>query len=124
MAKDVDYQLYSITGDWGETKDYVRFKAGGDRPVADSTFTVDYEYYLGRIDLVWLDRFGNVGFETGQPDIPRSVQPPFLQNADVLPLGSVYFPPNSGNAVAKFSSVTRLEMAELQRLAKLSLIHI
>jgi len=118
MAKDVDYQLYSITGDWGETKDYVRFKAGGDRPVADSTFTVDYEYYLGRIDLVWLDRFGNVGFETGQPDIPRSVQPPFLQNADVLPLGSVYFPPNSGNAVAKFSSVTRLEMAELQRLAK------
>jgi len=118
MAKDVDYELYSITGQWGETKDYVRFKSGGDRPVADSTFTVDYEFYLGRIDLVWLDRFGNVGFEQGQPDVPRSVQPPYLSNPDVLPLGSVYFPPNSGGAVAKFNSVTRLEMSELQRLAQ------
>lgn len=117
FVQGTDYEMYQEIGNFGETKDYVSFLAG-DKPAADTTFYVDYDFYLARIDAVSLSKDGDIVVTTGQSDIPRNVKPPFVANPDVLPLGSVYLPPNSGDAKATFKSVTRMAMADLQRMAK------
>lgn len=115
MEPDVDYRLYQETNPWGETKDYVRF-LNGDKPVDKSTFTVDYEFYLARFDLVSLDRYGDVVITEGQSNIDRLAYPPTLVDSDLLQLGTVYLPPNSPNAKAISASITRLRMEDLQRM--------
>ncbi|AWD93037.1 tail protein [Bacillus phage vB_BceM-HSE3] len=110
--------LLSTTGQ-GDNKDYyVDFSPSGDNPVNNSTFDVDYEFYLSRKDLVGIDKYGNIRVFQGQPEVPRLVSTPINTNPDVLNLGSIYLPPNSSNAVANSYAITRQNMEDLQNLLK------
>ncbi|UXR28872.1 hypothetical protein [Bacillus phage Nachito] len=115
MVQGTDYKLTQETGAWGETKDYVEFLSA-DLPVPNSQYTVDYEFFLARVDLISMDSKGEVNVTSGQPNIDRLVTPPVSTDANQLTLGTVYFPPNSGNAQAKTKVITRLEMGDLQRM--------
>jgi hypothetical protein len=117
MVQGVDYQMYSEIGDFGETKDYVQFLSA-DKPMNNTTFWVDYDFYLARMDSVAMDKDGGLYITGGQPDIPRNVSAPIISDPTLLPLGTIYLPPNSGGAVAKFSTVTRLDMSQLQRMSQ------
>jgi hypothetical protein len=117
MVQGTDYQLFSEIGDFGETKDSVQFLSG-DKPYNNTTFWVNYDFYLARLDSVSMDKDGAVVFTAGQPDIPRNVSAPIITDPTLLPLGTIYLPPNSGGAVAKFSTVTRLDMSQLQRISQ------
>lgn len=117
MINGTDYELYQETGDWGDTKDYIKFLSG-DKPVENSTFTVDYEFYLARVDLVTLDKDGNINIIEGQPNIARLVYPPVISDETVLQLGTVYLPPAAGNAEAFGGAITRMSMEDLQKMYK------
>lgn len=116
MDKDVDYRLKQVEdGNYGQTIDYVEFLSD-DLPVSNTTFYTTYDFYLSRIDVVSLNKNGDIIVTQGQSDIPRNVKPPVVNNPQLLTLGTVYMPPNSGIGKASFKSVTRLEMREIQRL--------
>jgi Domain of unknown function (DUF4815) len=117
MVQGTDYQMYQEIGEFGETKDYVEFITG-DKPAADTTFYVDYDFYLARMDLVGIDKKGDVVVQRGQSDIPRNVKAPINGNPEVLPLGAVFLPPNSGDGKALFNTTTRLDMAQIQKLSQ------
>jgi hypothetical protein len=117
MIKGTDFDLYQEEDAWGATKDYVRFLSG-NRPVNNSQFTVDYDFYLSRIDVVSMNKKGEIIVTTGQSDIDRHVKPPTIIDPEVLQLGYIYLPANSGNAKATSKSVTRLEMSTLERMLK------
>lgn len=117
LVPNTDYRLEQITGEWGDTKDYILF-LNGSRPVNNSQFTIDYDFYLYRVDAVSLDQTGDIIITQGQPDKANTVQVPTVSNPDWLNLGYVMLPPNSGNAKAKTNTVTRLDMATLQRMLK------
>jgi hypothetical protein len=117
FVQGVDYEMEQEIGEYGETKDSIQF-LNGDKPATDTTIYVDYDFYLARIDALSIDKDGKIVVTTGQSDIPRNVKPPVVGNPDVLTLGNVYLPPNSGMGRAVFNPITRLEMADLQRLSK------
>ncbi len=97
---------------------FIDFSPAGDNPVPDTTFTVDYEFYLARKDLISLQKDGNIKITSGQSDITRLISTPSNDNPDVLHLGTVYLPPNSSEAITNSYAVTRLRMEELQRIVK------
>lgn len=115
MIQDTDYKLEQITGPWGDTKDYLLF-LNGDRPVHNSQVTINYDYYLARADHISIDKNGEIIITQGQPDNPQNATVPTVDNTELLPLGYVILPPNSGNAKARNKTVTRLEMSTLQRM--------
>lgn len=115
MVLGTDYDLFQEVGAWGDTVDYLRF-LNGDKPVNNSQLTVDYEHYLARIDHFSLDQKGNIIVTSGQPAMVSSVAPPYVNDDSLLGLGTVYFPPASGNAEAKTSTVTRSTMYDIQKM--------
>ena len=117
LVQGTDYDMYSVIGDYGETKDYVRF-LNGDKPSDQSTFYVDYDNYLARVDLLSLSKDGDVVLTPGQSDIVGNAKPPVAVPDGNLQLGTVALPPNSGNATATFNSITRLDMDQLQDMMK------
>lgn len=117
MVQGQDYELYQEIGQFGDTVDYVKFLAG-DKPAGDTTFYVNYDFYLARMDVVSISKEGNIVVTQGQSDLPRNVIAPIVDNPDLLPLGAVFFPPNTGVGKPSFNSVTRLEMSKLQKMAQ------
>jgi len=113
MTKTTDYVLTNVGADY-----FVDFTPAGDNPVADSTITVDYDFYLARKDLVSLGRDGSITVTNGQSDIPRMISSPSVSNPDILHLGTVYLPPNSSDAAANSYAVTRLSMEDLQNVVR------
>ncbi|MNW28266.1 hypothetical protein D3C74_50880 [compost metagenome] len=115
MVPNTDYKLTSVGT--GDNKDfYIDFSPTGDDPVNNTTFLVDYNFYLARKDLVSLDQRGNVIITKGQSEIQRLVSTPGEANPELLRLGTLYFPPNSDNVIVNSYAVTRLSQEDLQRL--------
>ncbi|AYP68598.1 hypothetical protein EalM132_00086 [Exiguobacterium phage vB_EalM-132] len=117
LVQGTDYRLFQEIGQFGDTIDYVEFLAG-DRPASDTTFYVTYDFYLARMDIVSISKSGEIIVTRGQSDIPRNVIAPIVDNPDLLPLGAVFLPPNTGVGKATFNTTTRLEMAKLQKMAQ------
>lgn len=111
-----DYDLYTTVDAWGNYQDNVRFLNGGTKPVNGTEFDVDYDFYLARVDTISLDKDGNIIVTRGQSDLSSLVKPPSVADPTLLKLGTVFLPPNSVNATATSSSVTRLRMEDLQRM--------
>lgn len=116
LEEGTDYDLYETQDGWGNKKDNIRFLAGGTKPVPNTQFDVDYDFYLARVDVVSLDKDGKIIVTPGQSEIERLVKPPAINDPTLLKLGTVYLPPNSIDAVATSSAVTRLRMEDLQRM--------
>jgi len=105
MVQGVDYDLHSNNA---------RFLAG-DRPVNGSTFQVSYAFYLARRDLHYLENSGDFVVVQGQPAITPSVPiAPLL----CLPLGEVYYPPDSDEAVVTNYKPKRLTQMDLRAMLK------
>lgn len=101
--------------DFVQDGDDVDFSPAGDNPVNGSTFNVNYDRYLGRIDILTLDKEGQFRVVQGQPEV-FSLPP---QGADEhLPVARIDYPPNGAAAdcTARSSGLYRLTMTELARL--------
>lgn len=109
----LDYSLIENNG-----THYVQFLDSGDKPVPNSTFHVDYEFYLARKDLICLDYKGVIKIIKGQPDLLRLVESPANYPIDLLRLATVTVAPNSGEVRAIDVSVTRFSMEDLDKFYK------
>lgn len=113
MEPEVDYKLAKVND-----KFYVEFVASGTKPVADTVFYVDYNFFLSRKDLVSMNREGQIIITSGQPDVQRNVVAPINSDPTMLPLGTVTLLPNSAQTIDNTYAVTRLSMEELQDVVK------
>lgn len=81
------------------------------------TFTIEYEFYYTRKDLLTLDRDGNVIVIEGMPNTPDKVQPPINQNDNLLDLAVVTLSKSGVVSVYNIAD-TRTTMADLVRMAE------
>ncbi len=117
MVQGTDYQMQAISDEWGNTLDYVEFLSG-DLPVNNTQFNVTYDFYLSRIDVISLDKDGNIVVTTGTPAIDRLVQAPSADSTSLLQLGNIYLPANSLSGKVQFNTINRLTMYDLQTMMK------
>lgn len=63
FVEGIDYEL-TIGGDNGH---YLTWKSGGSTPLLESNYSVSYEQYLARKDIVYMDKYGNITLVEGNP---------------------------------------------------------
>lgn len=118
MIENTDYRLV-FEGQNENRQYYIEFLTGSnDRPVADSQFYVDYNFFLARKDLVTLNQDGDITVIKGQSEIPRLVTTPTNNDPSTLRLGTVFISADSGSSIPNSFSVTRLDMSDLQGLVR------
>ncbi len=114
LTKDVDYEFQ----EHATINDTYQLKLlGVTTPVSSSVMLVDYEYYLARIDLIMIDKDGDIKVNTGNPAHYREdLIPP--GNKEFLVLGFIKLMPNleaSGCIIYEYN-YKRLTMRELFNL--------
>lgn len=88
FVKDTDYQLLLENG-----AHYLEWLAIGTHPLHNTNFTIDYNEYLARKDVVYLDQYGEVHVTQGTPaeyGFELAPQAP----VNTLPIAIVHSPPN------------------------------
>lgn len=113
MIEGTDYELVAQNGEY-----FIRFLANGDKPVNGKLFNVDYDYFLARIDSIYLDKNGDFIVMKGQADIDSRVQPPVVTSSELLPLAYVKLAPNSKDVGITERSIKRTSMEDLQNVIK------
>lgn len=112
LVLNTDYKLTVISNDT-----YIDFTGmTGDVPVNLTSMQIDYSFYLARQDIFGLNRYGEIILVSGQPDIERLVSPPVYSNPDVLKLGTVICPANSGTPRIINYATTRVDMDRLNKV--------
>ena len=83
---------------------------------SDESVTLGYNYYLPRVDRIFIDRFGALGVVAGTPDdVPRL--PDSLSN--VMNVANVYLPAylyNVSDANVQFIDHKRYQMSDISKL--------
>jgi len=83
---------------------------------SDESLTLDYTYYLGRIDRLYIDTQGKLGYITGTAaDNPKA--PDSLSNC--MSIATVYLPPflyNVSDAKVTFIDHKRYQMSDIAKL--------
>lgn len=115
-----DYKL-----DISSTRSHIlRWLDTGDaiHPIENSTIQIDYDVYLARKDIVYMDQYGNIDVLLGTP---AEYGYEALPNTPVntLAIASIYSPPN-GNSVGESEfllstsniGLTRFTMNDIQKL--------
>lgn len=97
-----------------DSKYYLEFTEQVETPViVGSTFTLDYTFYLARMDLIVMRPDSVCEVIEGLPDVLYKVFPPTNTNDRVLPLGTVLALPNSDELrITNFSNY-RLDQSQL-----------
>lgn len=113
MVLNTDFTLTSSAEEY-----YANFTPAGDDPVNGSTFQVDYDFYLARKDLVAMGKEGLIAVIRGQSDLEQFVVQPKVSTREMLPLGTLTLPPNSGEAIVNPFSITRYSMEDIQKLVR------
>lgn len=108
MEEGTDFRLKSDGQGY-----YIEF-IGSERPVNGKLFNVDYDYYLSRIDRIFLTKGGEFKVLKGQPDIDRLVTKPHNSYFDMLPLASIKLSPNSNDIVIEEDTIDRTSMEDLK----------
>lgn len=119
MSLGTDYKI--VTTPLGEnipgwTTDVSFSGMAGIKPKNGGAVRVDYDYYLGRTDLVTLDSLGNFAVIQGQPDRDGTTKVPENVDPMTLKIGRVVLYPNSDLANAQNSAVKTLRMEDLQKM--------
>lgn len=91
-----------------EGKDFVCFGLA-DRPVSGTDFQYDYEYYLPRIDLIYLDRDGVKRLEGRAMQNPKAPNP----IANTAPIGIVLFPAGLQTPIPQNAPLRSVKFDEL-----------
>ncbi|OQA44982.1 MAG: hypothetical protein BWY47_02128 [Bacteroidetes bacterium ADurb.Bin302] len=95
---DVQYSYSFVLGvDYSTSIDaegfYVLFTGSGKLPVASSDFTVNYSWYLSRIDLIYIREDGMIIVKNGTPGEDYELKTPNLP-LGALPLATIVVVPN------------------------------
>lgn len=97
FTSGTDYTLVAVNG-----SHYLRWNLTATYPLKNTQFTVQYNQYLARKDIVYIDQYGNIAVKTGIPaeyGFESAPEAPL----DTLPLAVIMSPPN-GSAGATSSS--------------------
>lgn len=119
FIKDIDYKLVHNTSTDGHELEWT---TTGDRPLDNTNFTVVYDQYLARKDIVYIDQYGNISAAQGTPaEYGFEILPEAPVNT--LPLASIMSPPGgsvSTNANIRIDvsniGLTRFTMSDIQNL--------
>lgn len=116
MVKDTDYKI-TIEGTGDNRRWFIDFNGmNGNKPVVGSMVSVDYTYYLARVDLIVLDKDGEIHVNKGQPDSVEQADAPYYNDPYTLHLGNIMIYPGSNTTRAAKSNLNRLSMEELQKV--------
>nr|DAY14369.1 MAG TPA: protein of unknown function (DUF4815) [Caudoviricetes sp.] len=113
LEQGVDIQLINENG-----VNYLEFFTGGDKPVNNTTFTIDYKFYLARKDLICLNKDGEVSVYEGKSDVMRLTETPLNFDVSNLVVGSVLVLPNSNEVVINNFNTTRLDQSQLYNMLR------
>lgn len=113
-----DYEL-----DVSTSGSYLTFTSSGEKPLNDTNFTVDYNQYLARKDIVYIDQYGTISVEMGAPDEYGFEVAPSVP-VNTLAIAQVSNPPNgspNSNVIALNIQVdnvglTRFTMNDIQSI--------
>lgn len=116
LTSGVDYDLVTDS----ETNiSYISFEnKSGLVPVTNAQFTVDYSFFLDRIDVIVLDKNGNVSVIKGQPNVSSSVATPSYDGLSFLRLGFVYVEANSRNCYITNNAIERVTLEKMWSMFK------
>lgn len=115
LVLNTDYKIVTVGGTDTRVTQVVFQDMKGDKPMPNSLVYVDYTYFLARVDLLALDRYGKFTVMKGQPSPLSKAQPPKQEDIYTLRLGFVTLYPNSDTGICELNTVTRLPFSELQR---------
>lgn len=110
MVKGADYLLTER----GE----VDFSPNGVNPVVGKPVTVDYEFYLSRIDVISVNNNGEFNVTRGQPELQRLVQAPRVDPHSSLPLAAITLAPSSEQVSIRDISINRVSMQDIGDIVK------
>ena len=113
MEVGTDVELITSDG-----RNSVKFINPSSLPVNQTSFYVDYTFYLARTDLICLDKEGAVSIVKGRADLPRLVKPPINGDSSLLVLGYIYIAPMSPEVEIYNYNTTRLSQADLFNLSR------
>lgn len=115
LVLNTDYEVVTSGGTDTKVTQIVFQGMKGDKPMPNSLVYVDYTYFLARVDLISLNRYGKFAVIKGQPSPLSKAQPPKQEDIYTLRLGFVTVYPNSDTGICELNTVTRLPFSELQR---------
>ena len=104
---EFDGRLFN--GDQHSSKDVI---------ASDESITVKYDYYLPRIDRIYLDKDGNFSIKKGSPS-DNPVLPDSVPGS--LNVANIHLPPylyNTGDATVDFIRYKRYQMNDISKLEK------
>lgn len=86
--------------------------------VNESTMLINYDFMLHYIAVVTLDSTGQFRIIKGQSDILDTVAAPYVNDTDVLVMGTIQMAPRNDELIINNYRNTRLSMAELQYMVQ------
>ena len=104
-------------------KEVLKFSTGAPKPYFQpnsqfiGTFTVEYDFYYIRKDLLCLDADGAIVVLEGVPNTPDKVQPPINQNPDLLDLAVATVSKSGVDACFNIADV-RTTMQDINRIIR------
>ena len=98
---------------------YITFINSDKLPVINSDFTIEYEWYLNRIDLVYIKEDGSIVVKNGIPDEIDNIKTPDLP-LGCLPLATIEVLPNINPENYRINSynIYRIPTVTLQDMKK------
>lgn len=124
VLEDLDPSMYSLGNASKGTKDKLVLTASAPVPYVkentqfNGTFTVEYEFYYVRRDLILLDQKGDISVLKGRPNLLSRVNTPSNQDESLLAIASVQVSPIDNSVDIINSDEVRLTMDDLYRLSK------
>jgi hypothetical protein len=88
-------------------------------PLPDSVMSATVDSFLGRIDSVYLDRYGNFTTESGKPSANSLLTEPPLQPEGTLKIADIYVPPYPNVPISKsrqFKEIINTKVANIRYL--------
>lgn len=113
---------YELTYNTNTDSHNLTWISGGDTPIPDTNFTVLYDQYLARKDIVYINQYGDIDIVLGNPaEYGFEIMPSAPVNT--LPLASIMSPPggsitsNSSQSIESTNiGLTRFTMNDIQNL--------
>lgn len=123
IVEDLDTDTYKLGNDSDGTKDCLVLLDGAPKPYVEGntqfngTFTVEYEFYYVRRDLILLDDNGDIKVLKGRPNLIDQVETPSNQDTSLLAIASVQVYPIDNSVKIINSNEVRLTMDDLYKLS-------
>src|SRR5699024_1604281 len=118
MREGTDFRSETTKWDDGKGWDTVVNFGGmtGMKPMNEGIISINYDYYLTRLDIIVLDRTGKYTAIEGQPDSKDKAREPEHSDPTTLKIVTVMVYPNSDNGKANNNGIFRLRMKDIQKM--------